>query len=231
MDKKHDALETGTEAFARASDLLDNLKSNTPEALALRGSITDKKATAISDIQNTIGSMQAPVSPPSNADMSERLESLLDDDDIEPDEQIEKESLSFEGEEIGEEYLEEWTTERPGLPQFPIIIFTLALIQDSLDFLDLTVIGTVIAFAFSVLVSLIIIIWKFGKSKWWQNKFALQWFFTFLLADIIPFVGMFPWQSILIVMIYYREKKVVRALWKIIDLFEHELYANEYRKR
>jgi hypothetical protein len=120
----------------------------------------------------------------------------------------------------------------PITPSFPVIIVGLAILKDFLDVLDLSIIGIIFTTITSILVSLILAFWTFGRASggWWKKrliKWLIKRFIIMLGLELIPFFKIIPATTIFILMAHYREKKMV----KIANLILEELHRAGFMKR
>jgi len=102
-------------------------------------------------------------------------------------------------------------------PTFPAIIFSLALAKDIFDTLDLTIVGIVLTTLFTIFFTMVMVFWMFGKMKgaWWK-KILITWFwkrflFVFII-EMLPWFKIIPTNVIIVLMVHFREKKMVKAL-------------------
>jgi hypothetical protein len=132
------------------------------------------------------------------------------------------------------EELEEGDEERllvenvPEKPGFPYIIFGVALIKDSFDVLaTLIVIGIPVAMLLSFLMSLVLFFWVLGKvSGGWYKKKMIKWALKRAViacfAESIPFLNMLPVTTIFILMVHFRETKIVKLINGAMEKLHHE---------
>ncbi len=103
------------------------------------------------------------------------------------------------------------------VPTFPFMMFSLGLLKDALDFLDLTLVGTLFAFLFSVIFGFIFFFWSMGKiSGGWWKKGLISWLWKRIvivaLIEFIPFVQMVPATALLILLAHYHETKLAKLI-------------------
>ena len=110
--------------------------------------------------------------------------------------------------ELGEEDLE--------TPQFPIIIFQLALWKDVTDGMT----AGFASFLSTPILTIIIMIWMLNKGSFMQ-KYMRKWFFRRLMlwfiAKFIPIANWMPLTTTLVYMTHKRETKMVQELDKLIE--------------
>ena len=128
---------------------------------------------------------------------------------------------------------------QPQHPDFPYIIFSIAVLKDIIDPIDISGIGVILTTATSFLVTLIIFIWFMGKmnlsgakrsiiNRLWkrmiQSKLWLR-FIGLIGLEYVPFLKILPGTTILILMIHFSEKKIV----KLIDAALEEILASKIK--
>ena len=126
-----------------------------------------------------------------------------------------RQTLSQEGLDLPEQDLQGNLQDIPKKPDFPYFIFSIALIKDIIDVpANLMIFGVVISFALSLIFSLILFFWFLGKlnGAWWKRALIKKLILRFILCatiETLPFASILPASTILVLMVYYREKKVV----------------------
>ncbi len=120
----------------------------------------------------------------------------------------------------------------PVTPPFPVIIVGLAILKDFLDVLDVSIIGIIFTTIASILVSIILAFWTFGRASggWWKKRlftWLIKRFLIMLGLELVPFFKIIPATTIFILMAHYREKKLV----KIANLVLEELHRAGYVNR
>jgi hypothetical protein len=122
--------------------------------------------------------------------------------------------------------------EAPKKPNFPNLLFTAAVLKDVLDCLDLTFVGILLTTLLGLFLGVAVFIWCLGKISggWWRKAMIrlLIWGFIILFfAEIIPYVKIIPVNSIFILMVYFREKKIVR----LFNLLLEKMHEAELQER
>mgnify|MGYP003385912346 CR=1 FL=1 len=109
------------------------------------------------------------------------------------------------------------STKKVELPPFPLFMFIIAILKDLIDIADLTLVGIIITTIVSVIFSVILFFWLFGKvsGKWWKKK-VVGWlwkrYIAAIIIEFIPFLKLAPTMTIFIIMAHRRETKVVKAI-------------------
>ena len=102
---------------------------------------------------------------------------------------------------------------------------SLVVIKDLLDIvLDATVILAIVAWVLSAVIGIILVFWTFGKiSGGWWKKQAVQWlwkrFFLMISIELIPLLNVMPTEVIYVLMVHYREKKIVKLFNEGLEIF------------
>ncbi len=109
-------------------------------------------------------------------------------------------------------------------PIFPYFILGVSVIKDLLDIpANLSIVGIPFAMALSLICSLVIFFWIWGKMSggWWKKR-LLRWLFVrfFIMFGVELIVSIIPTTTIFTLMAYYREKKIV----KLINLALEEMH-------
>jgi len=115
---------------------------------------------------------------------------------------------------------------KPKIPPFPATVLSLAILKDSLDLLDLTVIGIIATTIFSILFTIFLFIWTLKRGVGLVTKRIFKIvakFIALLLLDFIPFIKILPFTVVYVVLVYNSHTKVVKALVKTILFIEGEL--------
>jgi hypothetical protein len=119
----------------------------------------------------------------------------------------------------------------PKEPEFPLVIVLANAIFDVLSLMtaiaSLTVVGDVVLVIFSVTTWTMNIIWFFGKSDGiisiQLKKVVLRrltWLIVlFLVGDYIPYANGFTANTLLVLAVYYREKKIIKGFWFVVAEF------------
>lgn len=106
----------------------------------------------------------------------------------------------------------------PQKPSFPIVIFIAAIIKDLAD----AATGGIVSVILSLLLGFILWLWWFNKSSFIKKKIK-KWFvkrvILFLAGDSIPVVSIFVPSSLFIILWYYREKKIVQIIQKVLFVY------------
>jgi hypothetical protein len=110
----------------------------------------------------------------------------------------------------------------PKQPAFPDVILTMALVKDGIDIGDVTVLGIVGTTVLSFVITIVLLFWFRGKMKgrWWKKviiKKLWVWILGALIIEYIPFLKIIPTTTILVLMAYYREKKIVRLFNLLLE--------------
>lgn len=110
---------------------------------------------------------------------------------------------------------------------FPIFIFACALAKDAADVPSTILVVTILISIFlGFVLSFILFLWAFGKmSGGWWKKAIIRWLWIRLglvaLIEMLPVIQLIPANTIFILMVHYKEKKIVRlfnlALEKMHD--------------
>ncbi len=104
----------------------------------------------------------------------------------------------------------------PAKPSFPIFMFSVGLAKDILDLpADLTGIGVILASFLGIVLGAILTLWTWNKiSGGWWKKAVIKWLwkrlFIAILIEIIPFLQIIPANTIIVLMAFYKEKKIVK---------------------
>lgn len=108
--------------------------------------------------------------------------------------------------------------------QFPMLILIMAAAKDLLDLpLELTFVGILITTVLSLMITLVLIFWFFGKmSGVWYKKILIKWLWKRLLLTIIiemlPFAKIIPATTILVLMAHHKENKLVQVFNRGLEL-------------
>ncbi len=134
------------------------------------------------------------------------------------------ELYSSKGEQFGDEEAKQLLGEgkKPTIPDFPVLIFGLAAVKDALDVLDLTIVGTIVVFFFSVIIAIILAIWTFGKISggWWKKaliKKILVRYGICIAIELIPFVQMVPTTMVFVLLAHYHETKIAKLFNEALE--------------
>jgi hypothetical protein len=137
------------------------------------------------------------------------------------------------GETFDIEDVKEMRAQPPKNPHFPWIILKVAIVADVCDALDLdpTTIGALISTIVSLLAATVLFIWLLNKGGGrWKGKLlrsALRRFGAVILIEIVPVVGLVPAWTIFVILVFYKEKKIVKLFWEALDLIKGDLEAFE----
>jgi hypothetical protein len=103
-------------------------------------------------------------------------------------------------------------------PSFPFAIMSLALLKDGLDYAQLTIIGMLITIPMSIVISIVLIYWAWGKTscRAWKEK-ILRWLFISIIIELFPYLNFIPATVILVIIIHYNETKIIRLANVTID--------------
>ncbi len=131
-----------------------------------------------------------------------------------------------EGEDFEEGDTELLIKNPPKKPDFPFLIFPLAVLKDIVDFADLTGIGAIFTTVTSFVIAVILFIWLLGKMQggWWK-KGMIRWLWKrYALAIVIEFIPglkMIPATTILILMAHFRETKIAQLMNSALERLRH----------
>jgi hypothetical protein len=135
----------------------------------------------------------------------------------------EREMLSSAGDILGDENGEqELPANRAENPDFPILIVMLAIIDDIIDFLELTIIGMLLTKALALVIAIVLFFWVLGKASggWWKKRLIGWLWKRYIVATLIEFTplgGIIPANTIFVLMAHYREKKLVKAANLVLE--------------
>ncbi len=126
-----------------------------------------------------------------------------------------EELFASKGEKFGEEEAQQMVDDPPRMPGFPILIFGGALIKDAVDFLDLTIVGAIAVFFFSVIYAIVLAFWSYGKISggWWKKiliKKILIRYGICMVLEAIPFIQIVPATTIFVLLAHYHETKIAK---------------------
>ena len=129
-----------------------------------------------------------------------------------------RELFASKGVEFDPEHAQQILDGKPSsVPSFPILMFSLGLLKDVFDFLDLTGVGIIVAFVFSIIFFFVFFIWSLGKISggWWKKK-MIAWLWkraaAAALFEFFPFVQMVPATTLLILLAHYHETKTAKLI-------------------
>ena len=141
-----------------------------------------------------------------------------------------REIFSQGGQDISESDIREISelkTRSVAPPKFPYFIFVVAALKDSIDVIaTLVVVGIPLTVAFSVLMSIILFFWTMGKMSggWWRKKMIryilIRFGLTFTI-ELVPLVNIVPTNTIYILLVHYREKKIVKLINLGLEKLHH----------
>ncbi len=113
----------------------------------------------------------------------------------------------------------------PEKPTFPGIIFSIALLKDLLDAAQLTGIGVLITTALSFLIGLVLFLWILSRmgAGWWGKKMRGVWtrYALAIATELVPFLGILPASTILVLSVHFRETKVALSLRGALGRIQH----------
>ncbi len=114
------------------------------------------------------------------------------------------------------------SSDYPTKSNFPVIIFSLAVIKDILDVpFDVSVVLVIAASIFSFFIGLVIFFWGFGKTNRLQRKlfkgFIKRWA-SMCVVELIPGLQVIPATAIFVLLAHFRETKFVETALKAIKL-------------
>lgn len=101
-------------------------------------------------------------------------------------------------------------------PDFPFMILLAAILKDILDVASIGFLG----FFTNIILGLVIFFWILGKSSFLRKRMT-RWFIrryvaTFIVESV-PFINFLPITTILILLTYNREKKIVQLFHKELE--------------
>jgi len=111
----------------------------------------------------------------------------------------------------------------PKKPNFPYFILTIALFKDFIDIpANLSVVGSFLPIFTTFIVWTILFFWMLGEmnGKWWKKfiiKRLILWMIGVAVVEALPFGSIIPATTILVLMIYYKEKKIVKIFNQILE--------------
>jgi len=144
-----------------------------------------------------------------------------------------KEIFADKGEEVDDEDIENIKEgDIPENPPFPGFILLLALLKDGVDAGDITIIGVVFTTIFSFITTIILFFWTFNKIKhgYFKKKFLKRTLWLLagtVLVEWIPLLKIIPTESIYVLLVHFRQKKIVR----LFDLALEEIYKLEKMRK
>lgn len=106
---------------------------------------------------------------------------------------------------------------------FPVLIFIAAFLKDLFDlFLTFTIVGMLLIFPISFILSLFLAVWLFGKAtggsyKRWIIKSAWRRFFIMLGFESLPFFSIIPAHTIFVYLTYKREAVFVKNFNALLE--------------
>jgi len=142
-----------------------------------------------------------------------------------------REVLEEGGEDLEDDEIDELRENPPELPQFPTIIFSLAIVKDTLDVIvTVTIIGAAATFVYGAFYNIIIFAWLLNKAskpslaqrlviKKIRTKIALRFAGT-SLVETMPFLGVLPLATFFVLLTHYGETKVVKLFLRAVDAME-----------
>ena len=122
------------------------------------------------------------------------------------------EDYSFSAEET-----EELTYNPPKEESFPMLIIMVAIFKDMIDLGSFGLLGIIT----SPIFIMILFFWRFGKSNYIRRKLTkwiLRRYIAAFVIGIIPGLNILPEATILVLLIHYREKKVVQEFYKALEV-------------
>lgn len=153
---------------------------------------------------------------------------------IRPSPELKKELASFN---ITKDDLKEVSVEAKSdnklisSPNFPSIMFFLAILVDIIDFVELTVVGIAFSLTVQIIFFVISIFWFYGKmsGRIWKRvlirailKRIVVWVIIIIAGELIPIVSIFiPGNMILILMAHNADNKAVIGINKLLNLIHN----------
>lgn len=122
------------------------------------------------------------------------------------------EELLEEG--IDTEHIEAAKIDKPEKPDFPFIIFALALAKDIGDWLSLGVGGTIL----NIIVVPIMFIYLRGKMGYVKKWVYRRYIFT-MIIEFIPFINWIPQNAIFVVRAHLKEHEQIDKLLSFVESF------------
>jgi len=131
---------------------------------------------------------------------------------------------------VEQEEVNEIIAEQPPPAEFPYGIIVIAILKDILDAFDFTGIGVVLTTFFSILMSVILFSWTWGKvsGAWWKKRLFKKLFARYIVAIIIEFVPwlkIIPTNTVFVYMSYRNESKLVQ----MFNVFLEKLHSMGYK--
>lgn len=127
------------------------------------------------------------------------------------------ELYSSKGETFGDDEVRQMLGEdsAPKIPNFPILIFGGAAIKDAVDFLDLTIVGAIAVFFFSVMFAIVLAFWSYGKISggWWKKALIKKIFIRYgicMTIEMIPFIQIVPTTMVFVLLAHFHETKIAK---------------------
>lgn len=114
--------------------------------------------------------------------------------------------------EFTEEDIEEAKVRLLSSPSFPILMLFAAIMKDVLDLLSVGLLG----WLFSLFFAGIVWFWLFGKLGF-MKKFLLRRLVFTTIIGMIPGLNFLPETTIFVILGHYKEIKVVKTLFKILE--------------
>lgn len=120
---------------------------------------------------------------------------------------------------FSEEEINEIKGNLPSTPSFPLIIFSIAILKDVLDFAELSIIGIILSWAATIIFALIIWFWTLGKVSF-VKKMIIRRLALMIAIALVPVIDLLPEASIFILWVHFRE---VKYIGDILRAFERTL--------
>lgn len=127
-----------------------------------------------------------------------------------------QELFASKGETFGDDEAKQMSEEPPRIPPFPIFIFAGAFIKDALDVaLDLTIVGIIAACFFTIVFSIILAFWCFGKISggFWKRaiiKHILVRYGICMTLEALPGIQIIPTTMIFVLLAHFHETKIAK---------------------
>ncbi len=124
----------------------------------------------------------------------------------------EQEVENLESEGITKEDIEGAKINIPEKPEFPFLIFMLAVTKDIVDWVGLGVAGTIV----NIIVAPIMFLYLRGKVGYVQKWIYRKYVFTMIL-EFIPFINLIPQNAIFVIRAHLKENEQVDKVLTFIE--------------
>lgn len=129
-----------------------------------------------------------------------------------------EELFASKGENFGDDEATLMSEAPPQIPMFPFLIFGGAFIKDVLDaVLDFTIVGVIGACFFTVIFSIILGIWCYGKISggFWKKMIIRRIFIYYgvsFVIELIPFIQIVPTTMAFVLLAHFHETKIAKLI-------------------